>query len=126
MCNVVCVHALQVAGSGEFQLSMTSFRAAVDRQGQCCDLENVCQGRCRTFFRLCLTNFLADSSAVDRPPTSCEYGQRLTPVLGAAEFDVPTSDYNPLRVPFTFRWPVSIVSIDVVLTISWLFSRWED
>lgn len=128
ICNIFLLYKLQSEGFGSFQIFFTSFLndGGLDADGSCCSgstrLSGSCSSGCRTFFRVCLSNFQSSasssyssslsSSSLSSPPASlmCSFGSTTTPVLGENSFKVPEvldTFVNPVDLPFVFKWPVS-------------------
>lgn len=108
--------------SGVFELKLQEFLNKKGVQGN----KNCCKGRlassfqqqceCKTFFRICLKHYQPNAS----PEPPCTYGSAVTPVLGSNSFQVPdiipeNSFTNPIRINFSFTWPVNITAILVIL-----------
>jgi N terminus of Notch ligand len=123
-----------VSGSGEFQIQLKSFvndRRVTD-DGRCCggitseqqqtasapSSATTCVESCRTFFRICLSNYQAKLV-----PTQalCRFGETTTPVLEdkqlrgftgktpqTASAGTPFTD-STISLPFDFTWPVKLL-----------------
>lgn len=83
--------------------------------GKCCSGSTTnngdCLGVCKTRFRVCLKQYQAKIDTT----TPCTYGDVVTPVLGGNVVnlspDVALPSFtNPIRFPFDFSWPVSILN----------------
>ena len=105
------IFCFQVLSSGVFELKLTSFENddGLNASGSCCNgfrTSGLCTSPCRTFFRICLKHYQADST----PDPPCTFGEFNTPVLGGNTFDFPAEQgafTNPIKLPFDFIWPVS-------------------
>lgn len=115
----------QISCSGLFELRLKSFRNddGVNSLGRCCSekqqTSGSCQGGCKTRFRICLKQYQAEIDTT----SSCTFGAAATQILGDNTFNLtqfpPTAtrnqpqkgpSINPIRFPFEFTWPVSILS----------------
>lgn len=114
----------QVSGKGLFQLRLLSFtnELALDINGNCCDgspyrTDRQCSTLCRTYFKICLFNFVQH---IDTEPfPKCTYGNSTTKILGNNTFEIPTNDSEGLiQLPFDYAWPVSPVLFPTQLIIS--------
>nr|ABD16193.1 Dl [Euprymna scolopes] len=112
----------QVSGSGVFQLRLKSFRntQGLLANGNCCgqlrDGRCASSSPCTTFFRICLTHFMADIT----PNPKCSFATRYTPVLGNNSIDFSKNIHNftnPMLLPFEFSWPG---------TFSLIIEAWND
>ena len=97
-----------------FELHLESFRneKGVLSDDSCCNgirPDGQCTGTCRTFFTICLKEYQAHINL--NPP--CTFGSVRTPVIGANTFTFPDTIQafsNPIKLPFEFTWPVSILT----------------
>ncbi|XP_072170703.1 uncharacterized protein [Diadema setosum] len=98
------------AGTYELRLNSFSNDRAVDFSGQCCGNTTSsgstyqCVGPCRTFFSLCLLQFLRDIPD-ELPPGQCtlsNFDYEFTSILGENSFDVPN---GLISVSFDIDWP---------------------
>lgn len=121
------VTQVTVSASGEFQVQLKSFvnDLRITEDGRCCGgaasaiSESIaCVESCRTFFRICLSNYqakLVPSQAL------CRFGETTTPVLDDKQLRGFTGK-NPriesagtpfvdgaIRLPFDFTWPVKLL-----------------
>lgn len=83
--------------------------------GHCCsgnvDVNGKCSGVCKTRFRICLKEY---QTQID-PKSFCTYGDVVTPILGENNINFTDiepkyrleSFSNPIKLPFTWTWPVS-------------------
>ncbi|PIK54747.1 delta protein [Apostichopus japonicus] len=101
----------KVSGKGLFQLRLLSFtnELALDINGNCCDgspyrTDRQCSTLCRTYFKICLFNFVQH---IDTEPfPKCTYGNSTTKILGNNTFEIPTNDSEGLiQLPFDYAWP---------------------
>lgn len=66
-----------------------------------------CSADCRTFFTICLLHY----TAVVSDNQHCTFGKKVTPVLGGNtinETSLSVLNYFPLKIDFSFLWPVSM------------------
>ena len=103
---------LQVKSSGVFELRLSAFTndRGLNSDGDCCDGSSAnggaCSAPCKTFFWICLKHYQAHISN-DR---KCTFGSLSTPIIGDNSFTFPDTVQrfsNPIKLPFTFSWPVS-------------------
>lgn len=109
----------QITCSGLFELRLKSFRNdnGVNSLGRCCSdkllSSGACQGSCKTRFRICLKQYQAEIDTT----SSCTFGAAATQILGDNTFNLTATSsqpqkgpsINPIRFPFEFTWPVSIL-----------------
>lgn len=102
----------------EFELRLKSFinHHGRDINGICCsgtmDVNGKCSGVCKTRFRVCLKEY---QTQID-PKSVCNFGDVVTPILGENNINFTNiapkyrleSFSNPIKLPFTWTWPVSI------------------
>jgi len=99
-----------------FELKLNLFKNddGLSSSGHCCDghLSNgKCTLSCRTFFRICLTHYMAVITDEDK----CTFANVTTPVLGYNSVDFNNDkllvDFsNPQIFKIGFSWPVSCSS----------------
>lgn len=110
-------------GSGLFELRLKYFKNdyGKDKDGQCCSgktdpVSNQCIGTCKTRFRVCLKHYQAN---IDMS-SPCTFGDVMTPVVGENSMNLTALNenlnfVNPIRFPFDFTWPVSIIYLVFIL-----------
>ena len=116
--------SFQITCSGLFELKLKSFRndKGVNSLNRCCSekqsINGLCLGSCKTRFRVCLKQYQAEVDTT----SSCTFGSAATIILGDNTFNLTQSSIalksqsqkdsrtNPIRFPFEFTWPVSIMS----------------
>ena len=96
-------------GSGEFSLELITYRNIRGEvyTGKCCEgtdrIRDVCQGKCATFFRLCLREYQTHV-AFDG---SCTFGNVTSDVIADKMLNVAEDSNVTLVLPFDFAWTVS-------------------
>lgn len=106
--------------SGLFELRLKSFRndKGVNSIDRCCTEKQTlsggsCLGSCKTRFRVCLKQYQAEIDTT----SSCTFGAAATPIIGDNTFNFTQKNQPqqkdlsiiPIRFPFEFTWPVSIL-----------------
>jgi len=118
---IAVLATLQVSSKGLFQVQLISVQNdnATTADGTPCLGDTSLE--CSTFARVCLTNLLRQDEQVD-DSTTCEYGEQNTTVLGESRASFhysfmslddivePSDSINIINLPFTFKWPVSLLS----------------
>lgn len=104
-------HLLQVSSSGVFELKLHHLLNddGLNADGNCCNgirQSGSCSSTCHTFFRICLKHY--QTNITPEPP--CTFGELTTKIIGDNTFDFPDETPNPIKLPFTFGWPVSKVT----------------
>lgn len=115
------IFSLQIFAAGSFELQILEISNDKSHllSGYCCGSSSAINVKhqktsncptCVTSFRLCLKEFQVTNMPKEQIGFfGCAYGNTTTPVLGGSSFVLQEPNIETIKLPFTFRWTVSIV-----------------